>query len=55
MVNAETVRLACDGLGRAHTAARHAQRLCTAAASAFSTEAEVINEAKQILSNIVNS
>lgn len=55
MVNAETVRLACDGLERAHTAARHAQRLCTAAASAFSTEAEVINEAKQILSNIVNS
>lgn len=40
----ELLKNVSDALTRAHTAARHAQRLSTAAASAFSTEAEVIKE-----------
>lgn len=53
-LNAETARLAIDALERASVAARHAQRLCSAAASAFSTEAAVIDEAKTIMKGLLN-
>jgi len=53
-LNAETARLAIDALERASVAVRHAQRLCTAAASAFSTEAVVIDEAKTIMKSLLN-
>jgi hypothetical protein len=49
VVSATMVKATLDALERANVAARHAQRLCNAAATAFSHEAEVINEATAIL------
>ena len=49
----EQARLCRDALTRAHTAARHAQRLCSAAATAFSDEAETIAEAQKIFNKLI--
>lgn len=52
-VRTEVIKHVVDALDRAHTAARHAQRLSQAAASAFSSEAEIMMETKQVLAALL--
>ena len=48
-VKKSTLKNAVDALRRAHTAVKHSQRLCTAAAQGFSDEADILGESKAAL------
>ena len=51
----DTVMVVVDALDRAHVAALHGQRLCSAAANVFQTEAQIIAEATNAIVDVLRS